>query len=104
MTEFHALRITTVLTTDTKLDIRPGLSSLIPGNENAVYRVIDGLVDSFFPILAEFDKLARPMVQRAAVSIRQSQVLAALRDVLLPNLLSGKLPVKEAERAAEAVL
>jgi type I restriction enzyme S subunit len=37
---------------------------------------------------------------RAAAAVRESRTLAALRDTLLPKLISGELRVKDAERLA----
>jgi type I restriction enzyme, S subunit len=43
-----------------------------------------------------------PIVERIVVSVHESRVLAALRDALLPKLVSGELRVKHAERIVEA--
>jgi type I restriction enzyme S subunit len=43
-----------------------------------------------------------PAVDRIAVSIHESRTLAALRDALLPKLLSGEMRVKAAEKLVEA--
>lgn len=56
-----------------------------------------------FPIVRAFDSIAAPIVQRSACSLRESSALAALRDALLPKLISGELRVGSAERVlAEA--
>jgi type I restriction enzyme S subunit len=39
-----------------------------------------------------------PLRQRLAVTLRQSRTLAAVRDVLLPKLISGEVRVKDADR------
>ncbi len=49
-------------------------------------------------ILSAFDKYARPLYEQIVKNQRESRILVALRDVLLPKLLSGKLRVKDAER------
>jgi type I restriction enzyme S subunit len=49
-----------------------------------------------------FDEKVRPMVKRMAASIHESRTLAALRDALLPRLLSGELRVTGAETEVEA--
>lgn len=36
-------------------------------------------------------------------NVEESRTLAALRDTLLPKLLSGELRVKQAEKLAEAI-
>ena len=50
------------------------------------------------PVAAEFTRLVRPSVDRIIASIHESRTLAALRDTMLPKLISGELRVKpEAE-------
>lgn len=57
------------------------------------------------PVAAEaFTAVVRPLVDRIIAGIHESRTLAAIRDALLPKLLSGELRVKQAERAVEAVL
>ena len=46
-----------------------------------------------------FDGMADALYARIAGCERQSRTLAALRDTLLPKLISGELRVKDAERA-----
>jgi len=45
-----------------------------------------------------FELMLAPLDDRIEVNTSESRTLAALRDTLLPNLISGKLRVKEAER------
>ncbi len=45
-----------------------------------------------------FDNIVSPIVELLAASAAESAKLAALRDYLLPRLLSGRVRVKEAER------
>jgi type I restriction enzyme S subunit len=52
------------------------------------------------PITNAFDKTATPLFDRTLACRRESRSLAALRDALLPKLISGELPVKDAERIA----
>jgi type I restriction enzyme S subunit len=49
-------------------------------------------------VFATFDKLARPLYSRVVSNERESRTLAALRDALLPKLLSGEIRVADAER------
>jgi len=49
-------------------------------------------------VFASFDKIVRPFYHRIVANERESRTLAALRDTLLPQLLSGELRVKDAER------
>jgi type I restriction enzyme S subunit len=43
----------------------------------------------------------RPLYARLVANERESRTLAALRNTLLPKLLSGEIRVKEAERILE---
>lgn len=45
------------------------------------------------PLIARFDEAVRPIVDQITGNIQQSRTLAALRDTLLPKLLSGELGV-----------
>ncbi|MEA3186560.1 MAG: type restriction enzyme subunit [Chthoniobacter sp.] len=53
------------------------------------------------PLVERFTKIVRPWLAQAAHNIRESHTLAALRDTLLPKLLSGEVRVKLAERVLE---
>lgn len=44
-------------------------------------------------IIAKFEKLAHPMIARITANLHKSCTLAALRDTLVPRLLSGELAV-----------
>jgi type I restriction enzyme S subunit len=50
------------------------------------------------PIAQVFTAKIRPSVARILAAIYESRILAALRDTLLPKLISGELRVKDAER------
>ncbi|MDP9479363.1 MAG: restriction endonuclease subunit S, partial [Actinomycetota bacterium] len=63
---------------------------------------------ALFPITIPPDEIAgsftenvRPLIERIQVNIHQSRVLAAIRDALLPKLLSGEVRVREAEEIVE---
>ena len=45
-----------------------------------------------------FTERLQPFVDRIIAAVHESRTLAALRDTLLPKLISGKLSVKDAER------
>ena len=49
-------------------------------------------------VMQAFEKLARPFYERIVDCTRESRALAALRDALLPKLISGELRVEDAER------
>jgi type I restriction enzyme S subunit len=55
-------------------------------------------------VQAAFATIVIPLRERTSNNVEESATLAALRDLLLPKLLSGELRVRDAERAvAEAV-
>lgn len=49
-------------------------------------------------VARRFDELTAPLMAKIKANSNQSRTLAALRDLLLPKLLSGELSVKSAER------
>jgi type I restriction enzyme S subunit len=49
-------------------------------------------------IAEAFTLLARPVVDHIIASVHESRTLVALRDTLLPKLISGELRVKDAKR------
>jgi type I restriction enzyme S subunit len=53
--------------------------------------------------MGKFEQLARPHYERIVQCARESHKLAALRDTLLPKLISGEFRVKDAERFTESV-
>jgi type I restriction enzyme, S subunit len=55
-------------------------------------------------IQASFDRLIGPMVDRQVQATQESSTLAALRDALLPKLLSGVVRVRDAERLAHEAM
>jgi len=50
------------------------------------------------PVVAAFDSLAANTEHRREEMVMESRTLAALRDALLPKLISGEIRVKDAER------
>lgn len=54
--------------------------------------------------LQAIDDTLRPMTSAVIANAVQSRTLTALRDAILPKLLSGELRLKDAERQAEQVL
>jgi type I restriction enzyme S subunit len=50
------------------------------------------------PVMDAFDRVSRPMYLKLVEHERESRTLAALRDALLPKLISGELRVKDAEK------
>ena len=55
------------------------------------------------PIAKAFADWMRPSVERIMAGIHESRSLAALRDALMPKLISGELSVAHAQRAVEDV-
>lgn len=51
-------------------------------------------------VLSDFARIAAPLLERGLAARRESVTLAALRDTLLPRLISGELRVPEAQRIA----
>jgi hypothetical protein len=56
------------------------------------------------PIAELFGRLIKPLFARAKAATNESRSLAALRDTLLPKLISGELRVKDADRFIEKQL
>ena len=53
------------------------------------------------PVVEAFDHLSKPLTERLFAACIESRTLAALRDALLPKLISGELRVRDAERFLE---
>jgi type I restriction enzyme S subunit len=51
-------------------------------------------------VAAEYTRVIEPMLQRMKANVFQAQTLAALRDTLLPRLISGQLRLPDAEALA----
>jgi type I restriction enzyme S subunit len=49
----------------------------------------------------DFESIALPMRQRACAAMRESQIIAATRDELLPLLMTGRIRVRDAEKVVE---
>jgi type I restriction enzyme S subunit len=52
-------------------------------------------------VASAFGHVIKPLFVRSSASVRESRTLTALRDALLPKLISGELRVKDAERFVE---
>jgi len=66
----------------------------VPAESLAHFR----LVDAEGPVAELFGRLVQPLFARAGAATRESRALAALRDALLPRLISGELRVNDAEK------
>jgi len=54
-------------------------------------------------VVRVFERLLSPVDGRIEINERESRTLSALRDALLPKLISGEIRVKDAERFIEKV-
>jgi len=92
---FHALR---------NHDLRSlGADSAVPGlNRNLAY-----MSEQVLPaatLLEAFDQLAQQLSRRVDTSGLESRALVALRDALLPKLVSGELRIAAPERFRSEVI
>lgn len=72
----------------------------VPGlNRENVYRLEVAAPPA--KLISGFDETASGFRERIAAISRDSEILAQLRDTLLPKLISGELRIKDAERIAE---
>ena len=79
-----------------------GADSAVPGlNRNMAYMSAQVLPPR--PFLDKFDSYASAIVLRINESNEECRTLAALRDALLPKLISGELRIDSIERIPEAV-
>lgn len=53
-------------------------------------------------VAKSFDEIAAPLYRRISANVEESRTLAALRDTLLPKLISGELRVPGAEALVES--
>lgn len=54
--------------------------------------------------LDNFQNYAKPLFEKWTGNLKQSRTLAAIRDALLPKLLSGEIMVKDAEKFVKAAV
>lgn len=50
------------------------------------------------PFLSQFENTAEPLLARTLECRREARILSALRDTLLPKLISGELRIDDAEK------
>lgn len=55
-------------------------------------------------LLIEFEQMAEPLFKYRVALAKQSRTLEEMRDTLLPELMSGRLRVKDAEKKIEGVI
>ena len=56
------------------------------------------------PVMQAFDRMSRPMYRRTVTLERESRALVALRDSLLPRLISGELQLHAAKELLQAAV
>ena len=79
-----------------------GADSAVPGlNRNLAYMSRQAVPSQH--LLDAFDEQMRPLFDRIHHNSEESRTLAALRDTLLPKIISGELRIKDAERFIEKV-
>jgi type I restriction enzyme S subunit len=64
-------------------------------------------IDTAIPpqrVMQMFTDATKPLLERIDQSIAESRTLTALRDTLLPKLISGKIRIKDTERFVERVV
>ena len=65
------------------------------------FRTVSVIVPST-AVLAMYQRLSRPLYDLLVTNVKEAASLAALRDMLLPKLISGEIRVPDAERALES--
>lgn len=70
----------------------------VQANMNAKVIVAAELPIPPVPVMETHLKKVLPLRQRIVANLRESRTLAALRDALLPKLISGEIRVRDAER------
>jgi type I restriction enzyme, S subunit len=53
-------------------------------------------------VLAAFNSLAQPFYDRIVLAKQEARILASVRDILLPRLISGELRITDAEKRIAA--
>lgn len=56
------------------------------------------------PVMSKFTEIAESLHRQMVCNLQENLTLAALRDVLLPKLLSGEVRLREADETVEAAL
>jgi type I restriction enzyme S subunit len=74
-----------------------GTGVAVPGLNSTQVKSLTTLLPSA-QVIRAFANRARPCIARVLAASIQSHTLAALRDALLPKLISGEIRVKDAER------
>jgi len=90
------------LRSDQYLDYAESVSGgTVQKNMNAQVITAASMVIAPISVADEFARLVRPWRQCIARNLQESRSLAALRDALLPQLLSGDIRLREAQRTID---
>ncbi|WP_406731301.1 restriction endonuclease subunit S [Streptomyces sp. NBC_01794] len=79
---------------------RRGTGAAIPGINSTAVKGIP-VVEPPTDRLLEFRETTAPLVERVLQAASEARTLATLRDTLLPQLMSGKLRIRDAEKIVE---
>lgn len=79
-----------------------GTGVAIPGLNSTQVKSLTMLVPTIH-VLKNFDALVDLWITRILANCNESRTLAALRDTLLPKLISGELRMRDAERFIERI-
>ena len=77
-----------------------GTGVAIPGLNSTQARSLTTVVP-MSTVADAFDAIVKPMIARIMTACRQSQELSAVRDTLLPKLISGGMRMKDADQLVE---
>ena len=90
------------LRSDQYLDYAESVSGgTVQKNMNAQVITAAQMIIAPDAVADEFARFVRPWRAQIAANLQESRSLAALRDALLPQLLSGEIRLREAERAVD---
>ncbi|MFX0578873.1 restriction endonuclease subunit S [Nocardia nepalensis] len=82
---------------------RRGTGAAIPGINSTAMKGIPVVVPPA-DRLSDFEVFVGPLVNRVLSAASESRTLATIRDALLPQLISGKLRIRDAEQIVENVV
>jgi len=82
--------------------MREKMAAMVTGTSNSHQRVPPKVLmqaDVLLPVAcaAAFEKVALPLLEKRQANEQKNQTLAEMRDLLLPNLMSGEIRLKDAE-------
>lgn len=88
------------------LDKTPDLSQSTHGTvfdtiTRDTFKVVDTVTPAVSVKLA-FENAIQPLMERVLLNVKESRTLAAIRDTLLPKLISGEIRVRDANHVLEA--